>query len=436
MKIFCRLLPLILIIHLIDRLEAKMWTLSQMAKYGQEHAPTFQEGRAYEKIHHVNQMREKAAFAPKIDLSAHSEYAIKEGQSNRTLSNATGNRINLGLASTIFDLGQRELLVQMAADEVAVAVLGQQERTEQFLLALAQEYYDLQLQLQLAQINLDKQQLMQGQLRTVEALYRQGQRPRTDYLRFQAEIARINLTTVSIQNAITQAELKLKKRIGWVDLDERFQVTELVFENYSQLIVPKGPPSLEQTVLVRRYQILLEKAKKLVLLKEKETGPNFQLLSAANYGNQHTLDHYSRQAEFPGNSWNFLLKAQVQINLYDGGLSKQIVAKERIEQELVFYRYRQERDELERKVLGLIAQLAEFWQHFKLNDQLVKLEQNSFADIRQRYQGGLSSYLDYVNASTSLINAQIGKIYAYVNLQKTFCEYYLYEGTIDEKCIQ
>ena len=264
---------------------------------------------------------------------------------------------------------------------------------------VATSYHDARLAERQVDILRERLQAQEVQLRDSESLYRNGSAAKFDVLRSQAELSRVRQQLVSAQNEATSARDRLLSRLGQpLGLDIALGDVE-----------PPPPPPADvepatQQALARRPELevlqwTVEAAQARVHLENSQDNPR---LDAVSQVTQRTVTGFAA-----GTTWTTGLS--LTIPLYDGGISEARMAQAQHVVDQLKASLENSRRSVRLEVRETWLSLRTLWEKRLLTQTTLEQAHEALRVARVRYQAGISTQVELLNAQTAYSEAQFAE---------------------------
>ena len=352
-----------------------------------------------------------AGYLPTLDLSA--GYQLDAGTTRSTLRE-TGQRVTeknvvdqtvdvgLDLNWTLFDgfnisTNYRQLQLLRQQGELNTRIV-----LEDFVAALAAEYYNfVQQKIRLKNLRYAVQ-LSKERLRIVEARYHIGSFSRLDYQQAKVDFNADSASYMKQQELLHTSRINLNELMAIEDVDRPVAIHDslinvdasLDFEALWRATLSVNASLLKASQNTRLAQMDYKKVR-------SRDYPYLRLNAGYGYTmNKYDVNSYSRRGNL-----GFSGGLTLGLNIFDGNRRR-----ERRNAALAIENARLQRDELE---LSLRADLSNLWQAYQNNLEMLKLERQNLVAARdnheiamERYMLGDLSGIEMREAQKSLLDAE------------------------------
>lgn len=397
-------------------------TLEQAITLAQRNSQTLQTARLNLERSQATLRQAQAALYPDVDT----QLQVSRSNSNRDeLTPTTGNPFeeNTGQASTsvsgsagltydVYTSGLRAANIRAARQQIRFNELELENQIEQIRLDVSNDYYDLQdadEQVRIAQAAVNN---AQASLRDAQALERAGVGTRFDVLRSQVQLA-------NAQQDLTQAIAN--RRVARRQLSQRLNIPpsiDLAAADPVQIAGLWSLPLEDSILLALRNRAELEQQLVQRDINEQQRRAALasirpQIQAFINFNFQEQLD------DDLGTLTSNSIGARLNWNVFDGGEARARARQEEIDIELAETQFsdlsNQVRFAVEQAYYNLLANFE------NIQTASVALEQarESLRLARLRFQAGVGTQTDVINAETELTRAESNRLAAILNYNRS-----------------
>lgn len=327
---------------------------------------------------------------------------------NNTSTNLTGT---LELNYDLFTSGQRAANIRAAEEQVRFDELEVERQREELRLDISNSYYDIQQageEIRIAQAAVTN---AQRSLQDAQALERAGLGTRFDVLRSQVQLAN---ATQNLTQALSQLRIAQRQLAQQLSLPPNANIAAAD----PVVAAERWPLGLEETI-IRAFDNRAELAQQLAQrnisqarrrIALAELGPQVSLF--ANYNVVSDLeDNFSPED-------NYAVGARVGLNLFDGGAARARAAQEEANIEIAETQFANTRDQVRFQVEEAYNQLQANFENIQTASVAVEQAEESLRLARLRFQAGVGTQLDVIEAETELTEAQSNQLQAILNYNR------------------
>lgn len=391
--------------------EPEVYTLKRCLEIGLENNYSIRLVKIDQQVSDNNATPANAGVLPTLDLTG--GYNGDLG-TTRTEARDTGMRtkegaaydqgvnVNLGLNWTLFDgfnlitnYKQLQLLKQQGELNTRIAV-------EDFIAALASEYYNfIQQKIRLKNFHY-AMMLSKERMRIVEERFHIGNFSRLDYQQAKVDFNADSAQYMKQQEALATSKIKLNELMSNEDVNRWLIIRDTLINVNPDFVYADLWKStlLTNASLLRADQNtrLSEMALKKVLSR------NYPYVKL-NAGYGYSYNRYGLTSTRMRDNWGLNAGLTVGINLFDG-----VKKAERANARLEIENTKLVREQLE---LSLKADMSNLWQSYQNNLQMLQLERQNLVTARENYEiaherymlGDLSGF-EMREAQKSLLDAE------------------------------
>jgi outer membrane protein TolC len=339
-----------------------------------------------------------------FDLS-NQETSVTTSSTSNTLSGEANVSYN------VYTSGQRSANIQAAKKQVRYDDLGVRALTEQTRLDVATDYYDLQ--------NADVQVAIQRaavanaeeSLRTTEAREQFGIGTRFDVL--QSRVQRSNATQ-ELTNALSQQKIARRQLAQRLNLDQTINLTAAD----PVRAVGTWPLTLEKSI-VQAYAFRVELDR---YLAQKEIGRQNRRAALAALGPTLSL---TGSANLSGgldssSNWStgYSVGANVQWTSFDGGAARASAQQSEKTMQIAETNFADTRNQIRFEVEQAYDNSRANLENIQTTSLAIEEAQEALRLARLRFNAGVGTQSDVIDAESNLTEAQGNQIQAIVNYNK------------------
>ncbi|MBE9044628.1 TolC family protein [Pleurocapsales cyanobacterium LEGE 10410] len=375
--------------------------------------------------------QERAALYPTLDLSSGLTYGnsaffdsiteqrIEGGIPEESLLDTSDSSFEfstgLGLNYDIYDGGLRGASIRAAEKQLRSTELDLETVVEQTRLETASDYYDLQNSD--AQVEIERAAVEDASqtLRDAQLLERAGLGTRFDILTAEVELAQAQrrLTTAIANQNITRRQLAETLSIDHsADLSTADAIEEAgtwdlaLAETIVQAFQNRA--ELQQQLLQRE---IAEEQQTIALSTIRPT-----VSASANYS---TSDDFEDDFDI---SDNYSVGLNLQWRLYDGGAARAAAEQSQRDAELAETRFANQRNQIRFAVEQAYYQLESNQQNIGTATKEVELAEESLRLARLRFQAGVGTQTDVIDAQTELTTARGNLLSSITDYNQSFVD--------------
>ncbi len=390
-------------------------TLRQALELAERNSPTYQAAQSQADRSRAALRQAQAALYPTLDVQAaatRSESAstnisnrVRAESGTSSFFNQDQDPLSRGLSAAatfsydVFTSGRRPAQIRAAEQQLRVDQLQVEVAREQLRLDIANAYYDLQSADASVRIGQAAVRNAQISLRDAQALERAGIGTRFDVLRSQVQLAN---SQQQLTNAIGDQQVnrrQLARRLNippGVDLAAADPVE----------VAGRWTLPLEQSIVLA----LKNRAELEGLLAQRE-GANQQRRAALaalgptlSVSVRYDLLENFRDEVRPGSGYS--AQAGLRWTLFDGGAARASAAQQEANIEIAEARFAESRNQIQFDVEQAYANLLANQENIDTAQVALTQATEALRLARLRFQAGVGTQTDVINAETDLTNAQ------------------------------
>ncbi|MCX6125609.1 MAG: TolC family protein [Proteobacteria bacterium] len=407
-------------------------SLKEAIEYGLSHSAKVKGAEATRQSASLSRETAERAFLPNLDSSISTSAGGSNKDPGELKVPVYASSAELKLSQTIWDGGIRSLEADAARNADAVAAMNLQEARDQFIFELVSKYFEYSEAVVNLKSQEDQQKILERQERESNDAFRQGMRTKRDHMRLQAGVRRNELTLIASRDAMVNSVERLRLFIGSNPAEaltfEPISILEMVEKKVNAI----AATPIEKTLPYQR-EVLLNQLDDINLAAERRRNiwPSVNLSAASGYQTQNFIGPGAEPIHgSDGLYWNASLGFKYTI--WDWGTKNRNMMKIVLDQTVSKTSRALAMEELKLKLATNLRGLNQAVSSYKLNRDLLALEEESFSTIQRDFRQGLASYLEIVDATEKLQTSRVGVFQSYYGFQRLLWERHLYEGKIYE----
>lgn len=321
----------------------------------------------------------------------------------------------LQLNYDIFTSGQRSARIRAAERQARVSELEVERTREQLRLDVTGDYYDLQEADEQVRINQAAVRNAEISLRDTQAQERAGLGTRFDVLRSQ-----VNLANFQQQLTSAIANQNVRRR----QLAQRLSLAEAVSVSAADPVVPAGTWTLPiEDSIVLAYKNRAELEQQLV---QREISEQQRRAALATLGPtlsvsaQYNLLDVFEQPVRTTDGYSFALQARW--NFFDGGAAAARAAQQQKDKEIAETRFVQGRNTVRFQVEQAFATLQSNRANITTTSVAVDQAREALRLARLRFQAGVGTQTDVINAETDLTRTEGSQVSAIIGYNRSLAQ--------------
>jgi OMF family outer membrane factor len=315
------------------------------------------------------------------------------------------------LSYDLFTSGARSARIQQAEEQVRLQELDVERLSEVIRLNVATEYYNLQQADEQVRISRAAVVNAEASLRDARALEEAGVGTRFDSLRTQVNLAN---SQQQLTNALSQQRVARRQLVTRLNLAQSATVTAAdpvklaglwnpTLEN-SIVLAYQNRPELQQQLAQRNIS---EQQRREALA---QLGPQVSLV--ANYN---LLDSFD---DGVGLTDGYSVALRANLNLFDGGASKAQAAQAKADVEIAETQFSQQRNQIRFEVERAYSELQSNLENVQTSQAALDQARESLRLARLRFQAGVGTQLEVLDAENALTRAEGNRINAILDYNR------------------
>ncbi|MGB7378539.1 MAG: TolC family protein [Rivularia sp. (in: cyanobacteria)] len=365
----------------------------------------------------------RAALLPNVGLNAQVGRSSSAGSELQRRLNPLNPQVEdaddpttsfTGQAQVSYDLytsGARSARIQQAEEQVRLQELDVERLSEEIRLSVATEYYNLQEADEQVRISRAAVVNAEASLRDARALEEAGVGTRFDSLRTQVNLANSQqqLTNAQSQQRIarrrlaTRLNLAQSSTISAADPVKLAGLWNQTLEN-SIVLAYQNRPELQQQLAQRNIN---QQQRREALA---QLGP--QVSVVANY---ELLDQFNDTA---GLTDGYSVALRANLNLFDGGASKGRAAQAKADTEIAETQFSQQRNQIRLQVEEAYSSQQSNLENVQTSQAALDQARESLRLARLRFQAGVGTQLEVLDAENALTRAEGNRITAILDYNR------------------
>ncbi|MGD1858951.1 MAG: TolC family protein [Leptolyngbyaceae cyanobacterium] len=314
----------------------------------------------------------------------------------------------------IFSSGQRQATIEAAAEQVQLALLEVERRQEELRLDTANEYYDLQTAIESIRISQAFLEEAERNLQDTELREEVGVGTRFDVLRAQVQVANARQDLVNAERSRQVAQRTLARRLN---VPPSLTITTLPVNiagtwslglEESIVLAYQNRAELEQQLTQRDVNEALRRAELSVL------GPQVDL-----FANYNLSDVLTQEDSF---SDNYAFGAQVSWTLFEGGAARARARQRELDIEIAERNFEETRNTVRLGVESAFFNLQSNQTNIDTARLAVTQAQEALDLANLRFDAGVGTQLDILNAQSELTDAEVNLVQAIIGYNRSLAE--------------
>ncbi len=320
----------------------------------------------------------------------------------------------LDLVYNVFSSGRRSASIGAAAEQVQLALLEVERRREELRLATANEYYDLQAAIEAIRISQAFLAEAERNLQDTSLREEVGVGTRFDVLRAEVQVANARQDLVNSERSRQVAQRALARRLN---VPPSLTITTVPVD-----IAGNWPLSLEDSIVLA-YQNRAELEQQLTqrdvneLLRRVELaalGPQVDL-----FANYNISDFFNQDDRF---SDNYAFGARVSWTIFEGGAARARARQRELDLEIAERNFEETRNTIRLGVESAYYNLQSNQTNIGTARLAVTQAQEALDLAILRFDAGVGTQLDILNAQSELTNAEVNLVQAIVGYNRSLAE--------------
>ncbi|WHN64746.1 TolC family protein [Cysteiniphilum sp. QT6929] len=409
----------------------KSFSLQQAVQYAIEHAPSLKSQQSQLNIGTLQKDNAFAAFLPKLDLVSTSTASDTTYNAVNSTGFNTGNTFGLQLSEDFSQNGIKITNYYQVKIQTAIDQLNYRYAKDQLIQKVANNFVQYSLNVHNLKLQETLYQQYQTQYLSANTLYKQGLKSRSDELNLKTQLLSTEIALKQQKQSLKVAKQELLKSMGVSAFSPQdFSFNVLALQDLKD--IPKALTHFSEQYLYqyKLWQLQQQKDDWSINQAKRNYWPNASFSINGGYQNPYAQNGFfggiGARKEF---GWNATLT--LSFNLFDGGtLDRNIVIAEETKLKNQY--------DNQGNILDVQKTLADLLNDFKNQYdtlptaiELQKYAKESYTSVKRNFQAGSQSYLDLINALSSLQTAEQTMLNLYASLLKDTYQYHFYKGDIE-----
>ncbi|MBD2291914.1 TolC family protein [Anabaena sphaerica FACHB-251] len=315
----------------------------------------------------------------------------------------------------LYTSGRRNAAITEAEEQVRFQEFDVERQSEEIRLNIATDYYALQQADENVRISQSAVENSQASLRDAQALERAGVGTRFDVLRSQVNLANAqqDLTNARSQQVIARRRLAVRLNlpqsinISAADPVQLAGLWERTLED-SIVLAYQNRPELQQQLAQRNIS---EQRRRQALAS---LGPQISLVASYNL-----LDVFNDSINI---SDGYSVGVQATLNLYDGGAAKARAAQAKSNIAIAETQFAEQRNQIRFQVEQAYSSQLSNLENVQTANAALEQAKESLRLARLRFQAGVGTQTDVINAENELTRSEGNRIRAILDYNRALTE--------------
>lgn len=420
---------------LIGRLQAQtVWTLDECITYARSHNISFKRQQLGIEESRIALRQAKLDYIPSV--SANSGYNISAGRvldptTYDFIENNTVSDFNAAMSvSTELFAGLKKHYVRQKAELALKAALASSRQAENDLsLNITTAYLEILLADENIGIAEHKISILQAQVLQTQRLVEAGKNTLGELLQVQAQLAEAQTELLSARTRRETAGLEMCQLLE-IDDYNNFKVVSpksvLIPDNYSEPDFSRLQIAASSLPQIEKAELDIAIAAKEIVEARAALFPTLTL--SGGYGSSYSsarqkiqmntngtpVTEVNRALLYTNYPWldqiwdnaSAYISLSLNIPIFNGRQAKNRIRTKRIERERADYDLLLMRKELDKQIKQALIDKRMAWQNYQASQKNISMNEESFRYVRQKYDAGAVTFVDYQIALDNLIKAE------------------------------
>ncbi|MEM1291369.1 MAG: TolC family protein [Cyanobacteria bacterium P01_H01_bin.162] len=314
----------------------------------------------------------------------------------------------------LFSSGQRGATIRAAEEQVRLSELEVERRREDLRLNTANEYYDLQASIESIRISEAFLEEAERNLRDTSLREEVGVGTRFDVLRAEVQVANARQDVVNAERSRQVAQSTLARRLN---VPPSLTITTVPVD-----IAGNWPLGLEESIVLA-YQNRAELEQQLV---QSDIGEELRVAELAALGPQvdlfanYTISDTLTQSDSFNDNYSF--GARVSWTLFEGGAAQARARQRELDSEIAERNFEESRNTIRLSVESAFYNLEANLTNIDTARLSVEQAQEALELAILRFDAGVGTQLDILNAQSELTDAEVNLVEAIVGYNRSLSE--------------
>ncbi|MBF2017074.1 MAG: TolC family protein [Rivularia sp. T60_A2020_040] len=311
----------------------------------------------------------------------------------------------------IYTSGARSARIRQAEEQVRLQELDVERLSEEIRLNVSTEYYNLQQSDEQVRISQAAVVNAEASLRDARALEEAGVGTRFDSLRTQVNLANAQQTLTNARSQqriarrqlVTRLNLAQSATIAAADPVRLAGLWNQTLEN-SIVAAYQNRPELQQQLAQRNIN---EQQRRQALA---QLGPQVSLVASYDL-----LDRFNDSV---GITDGYSIGVRANLNLFDGGASRAQAAQAKADIQIAETQFSQQRNQIRFQVERAYSELQSNLENVQTSEAALNQARESLRLARLRFQAGVGTQLEVIDAENALTQAEGNRINAILDYNR------------------
>lgn len=352
----------------------------------------------------------QAALLPNVNIDS-SLTNRGNGFTSRSSQASTSFNGSAQLNYDLYTSGNRQANIQAAEEQLRIDQLDVENTSQEIVLNVTTEYYDLQQADEQARINRSAVENAQASLRDTQAREQAGVGTRFDVLQAQVNLANAQQ---ELTDSLSEQQIARRRLATRLSLAQSVNITTADPVQLADL----WQPTLEETI-VRAFQNRPELQQQLAQRNIDEQrrrqalsqlGPQISLA-----GNYNVLDQFD---DGIGITDGYSLGLDGNLTLFDGGAARARAAQSRTNIAIAETQFGSQRDLIRFDVEQYYSQLQSNLNNVQTSSVALNQAREALNLARLRFQAGVGTQTEVIDAENDLTRAEGNRVTAILNYNR------------------
>lgn len=315
------------------------------------------------------------------------------------------------LSYDVYTAGERSGRIRAAEEQARFDQLDVERIAQQLRLDVSNDYFNLQAADELTRINRAAVTNAEASLRDAQALEQAGVGTRFDVLRSQVQLAN---ATQDLTNALSQQQTSRRQ------LAQRLSINQSVNISAADPVEIAGlwNPTLEESIVLalqNRAELEQQLARRNISESQRrialsQNRPRVSLITSYN-----VLDSFDDDTSLAD---GYSLGARFSLNVFDGGAARARARQEEANIAIAETNFADVRNQIRFEVEQAYADLLSNLENIQTASVALEQAREALRLARLRFQAGVGTQTDVINAENDLTNAEGNRVTAILDYNR------------------
>ena len=312
------------------------------------------------------------------------------------------NQLNLQLP--LYTGKKLESMADLANHAKTAMDLEKTSTMQQLALEVTTSYYNVLEALSLSNVAQQAVDDFSDHLANVQMEYDAGNIPLSDVLQTQVRLADARNNLIKAQNAVKMARYKLNKVIGLKLTDDTELDDQVAYESYTATLEDSLASAFKNRPEIQQAKQNIAIAKDKIKIARSDSLPTISAVASENISD--TVPATSKH------NTDWTVGVNISFNVFDNQITKDKTEEALAGLTVATQQERQLEDAITLEVSNAYLNVREAAERIKNNQIAVNQSQHDYAMSQERYEAGIGTNLDVMDAEVAMTHAKTNYILA------------------------